>query len=543
MRNTLIETFARATGGTRDAAYWAWGAAFVVAYVTLDALSYLHPFGVFGITAWDPQTGLGLALVILGGRKYVPWLCIAHFGADALVRGLPLSLLVSVPLSLAVGVIYGLAGTYLATRTRLGSMGIATRSDLLTVLAIMAAASLAVALLYVSVVTAAQLIAADQILRAIRRSWTGDMIGMTIVTPLILSLAARQPVMPGRTEAVVLLATMAGALFVVFGMFEAAQFQLFYLLLLPLIWIAAHAGVHQVTGPLLATQLLLIASIQMSHQSAQDLTAFQILMLVLALTSLVVGVLVTEQQTTHRDLLLHRVALGKAARAGSMGELAATLAHEINQPLTAIGGYLGVVRQLLTADPIDVAKVRDAALQAGGQVERAASVVRSLREFISSGTTRKSVVQPRDIVMRSLRSYEAEMAQKGIALEAVLDDRVPPIEADPLQIEQVIANLINNAADAVAGAGRGDGKVIVAVAVDRDGLVRFSVQDNGPGFDPAVLDGQLSPFTSTKSDGMGLGLALSRSIVEAHGGELVVASSLTGSNVGFAIPAAREEEK
>lgn len=519
--------------------YWLTGLAYVLCYVSLDRLSYLHPFGNFGITAWNPETGLSVALILILGRAYVPWLFLAPLLGDIVVRGMPLSVHTTLFHTALSGAAYGYSATRLATEPRQLALGINTRNDLFAFVTQTALSALVVSFIYVSVLTFIEgLIEPDQAWRAIRRYWVGDMIGIMVLTPFLMALYHGRRVFPRGLEAIVMLALMCGALAIVFGFSESAQFQLFYLVFLPLIWIAVRNGVHPVTGSLLVTQCLLIAAIQWSGQGAIEVTSFQILMLILALTGLTVGVLVTEQQDMQRALLLHREALGRAARASNMGEFAATLAHEINQPLTAIGSYLGVVRRLLANPSNDTVGASEAARQASAQVERAANVIRRLREFISTGRSVKAAASPRDLIERIYSFYRADLAQSGIVLKRIVADGLPNVLVDGIQIEQVVINLVRNAAEAIAGISREDGQVRIEAALESRDRVRISVIDNGPGFDPSILQQPITAFTSTKADGMGLGLALSRSIVEEHGGKLSIESNRSGSRVSITLPVA-----
>lgn len=533
---SIYSAAAREAGSAR---FWLIGIAFLISYVVLDSLSYLHPFGDFGITAWNPETGLSVSLILALGGAYVPWLCIAPLLADVFVRGAPLSLGTMLFHSFSVGVIYGIAALMIAARSRRSSAIIATRSELFYFLGMVAISALLVALAYIAVLTLLEgVIPSDQVPRAIRRYWVGDMIGVIVLTPFLIALRTGHMVLPRGIEGLLLFVLMSGALFIVFGITDEAQYQLFYLLFLPIIWIAVRSGVHAMTGALVVTQIMLIGAIQTSHQSAYDVTAFQILMLILALTGLTVGVLVTEQQTIQRELLLHREALGRASRASNMGEFAAALAHEINQPLTAIGSYLGVVRRLLSTAPNNPAAAIEAAGQAAQQVERAANVIRRLREFISTGRSVKSRVAVKDIIDRLYTLYHADLAQSGITLQRSIEDNLPDILADSLQIEQVVINLVKNAGEAIVGVSKKDGRIWIEAGRERPDRVRITVIDNGPGFDPSILQQPITAFTSTKSDGMGLGLALSRSIIEEHGGTMLIESNDEGSRVIVLLPVA-----
>jgi len=345
-------------------------------------------------------------------------------------------------------------------------------------------------------------------------------------------LMTRRRLIPPSWEAFGLVALVLGALWIVFGFAEAFRLQLFYLFFLPVVWTAVRFGLEGVTAGLLFTQLGLITAMHFTGQGAADVTAYQALMVVLALTGLAVGVLVSEQQRTQQQLRLNQEALSRALRVGTTGEFAAALAHEINQPLTAISNYARLVKS--AADPAAASEASDRLI---AQVERAAEVVRRLRNFIRLGRSETAPVTVPRLVQEAIAYCRTELDTQGIELQSRLARDLPAVTADALQIEQVIVNLVRNAAEALTDAGRHDGKVVIEAELDAADFVVIRVRDNGPGFDPDLTERAIDPFATTKSDGLGLGLSLARSIVEAHGGRLSIESSASGAVVSFSLPA------
>jgi two-component system, LuxR family, sensor kinase FixL len=171
----------------------------------------------------------------------------------------------------------------------------------------------------------------------------------------------------------------------------------------------------------------------------------------------------------------------------------------------------------------------------GRKVRRsAAAVVRRLREFIRLGRSEPTAVQVAQVIAQARQICEADLERHGIVLDVDAPGSLPAMLVDSLQIQQVIINLIRNAIDAIAEAGRYDGRVVVT-ARREGGLVSVCVNDNGPGFDAGLIERAIAPFTSTKPDGMGLGLSLCRSIVEAHGGKLSIGGDPTGARIVFTV--------
>jgi two-component system, LuxR family, sensor kinase FixL len=506
--------------------------AYLAGYVLLDWLSYVHPFGSFGITPWNPQTGLSFVLILLFGAEFVPWLLVAPVLADGLVRGFALPLGAELTAAAIIGGGYALAaGLLLLPRLRFDPT-LGSRHSLVLLAAVAVGSTAVVAAAYVAMLVAFNILPAADFGRAALRFWVGDVIGITVLTPFVLVLMTRRRLMAPSWEAFGLVMLVLGVLWIVFGFAEAFRFQLFYLFFLPVVWTAARFGLEGVTAGLLLTQLGLITAMHFTGQGATDVTAYQALMVVLALTGLAVGVLVSEQQRTQQQLRLNQEALSRALRVGTTGEFAAALAHEINQPLTAISNYARLVKTAV--DPAAASEASDRLI---AQVERAAEVVRRLRNFIRLGRSETAPVTVPQLVQEAVEYCHAELDTQGIELQSRLVRDLPAVKVDALQIEQVIVNLVRNAAEALMDAGRYDGKVTIEAERDAAGLVVVRVRDNGPGFDPDLADRAVAPFATTKTDGLGLGLSLARSIVEAHGGRLSIESSASGAVVSFTVPA------
>jgi two-component system, LuxR family, sensor kinase FixL len=504
---------------------------YLAGYVLLDWLSYVHPFASFGITPWNPPTGLSFALILLFGAEFMPWLFVAPVLADALVRGFALPLGAEIGASAIIGGGYAIA-TGLLISPRLGfDPTLETRRSLVLLATIAVVSTAAVAATYVAMLVAFGALPAADFGRAALRFWVGDVIGITVLTPFLLVLMTRRRVVPLSWEALALFVLVLLALWVVFGFAEAFRFQLFYLFFLPVIWTAVRFGLEGVTAGLLVTQVGLIAAIHVTGLGGTDVTAYQALMVVLSLTGLAVGVLVSEQQRTQAQLRLNQEALNRALRVGTMGEFAAALAHEINQPLTALANYARLVK-----GATDPAAAADAADRLIAQVERAAEVVRRLRNFIRLGRSEMAPTPVAKLVEEAAAYCHAELDRLGVELQVRIARDLPAVEADALQIEQVIVNLVRNSAEALTEAGRYDGKVSIEAERAAPGLVVVRVRDNGPGFDPDLAERAVAPFTTTKTDGLGLGLSLARSIVEAHGGRLSIESGASGATVSFTLP-------
>ena len=220
-----------------------------------------------------------------------------------------------------------------------------------------------------------------------------------------------------------------------------------------------------------------------------------------------------------------------------MGELASALAHEINQPLMAAGTYSRLVETTITQGK-SLDQAREAATKAVAQVERASEVVRRLRTLIKLGRSDLAPVRAPQILAETLELLRPEIDRAGVRVEQKVAASVPPAMGDALQIQQVLINLLRNAIEAIADASQERGTVTVDVRRGDPGFLEFEVRDTGPGFPPGFATETPEPLKSTKPYGLGVGLSLSRSIVEAHGGKLTISSSLGGAVVRFTLPIA-----
>ncbi|MBP4044418.1 PAS domain-containing sensor histidine kinase [Chromobacterium violaceum] len=231
------------------------------------------------------------------------------------------------------------------------------------------------------------------------------------------------------------------------------------------------------------------------------------------------------------------------ARLIAMGEMASTLAHELNQPLTAIHTYAAGVSRRLPEELALPAGVRDAIHAIAEQSRRAAQIVSSIRAFVKKHEPQLERVEPARSVQRALGLAEPLAAKNGVSLQLAADRRACRVDMDPVLIEQVLLNLMKNAIEALVEAGTPRPGVELHTCVE-NGQWRVEVVDNGPGLAAGMQDNLFTPFYSTKPEGMGIGLNICRSIVEFHRGEFGAVSSPEGGCVfWFSLPLAGTEER
>jgi two-component system, LuxR family, sensor kinase FixL len=525
---------------------------YLALYLTLDWISIIQPVGPLGMTPWNPSAGLSFALLLVYGVFFVPAYFIALLVADILFRDLAITPLVTLVSALAIALGYSVAAWVLRQRVGM-SLRLSSQRDLLCLLAAALVAPAIIALPMVLLFGAAGIMSWTDAGAAFLHFWVGDVIAIAVLTPFLLLMVDRERRAQGLhhptpAEPVLQLAAIILSLWIMFGFEPSNHFEYSYLLFLPLIWIALRSGLSGATWGIVATQIGLVAAIHLKGYGADILAQFQLLMLAVAVTGLILGAAVDDRQRAELNLREHGADLAHASRLTTSGELAASLAHELNQPLTALVSFARACQTILRSPGAaeETARGEAAALidRAVQQATRAGEIIRTTRELLRGGSVPREKVAPELIVRAALDLSRVDAVRQYVRIVTRIDPTTPDVFADPIQVEQVLLNLLRNGIEAIAQDNPPTREIELRVRPAEDGrMVEFIVHDTGLGISAEIGERLFKPFASTKATGMGLGLSISRSIIEAHGGRIWTEPGRPGAGADFrfTVPVYMEE--
>jgi len=646
-------TAAQAMQWMRNA--WVIGACFVLLYMILAWIARFYMVRPFAITPWNPSAGFAMAFLLIFGLRFWPAVAVATVSTSLLLRGLPVAPYTQLlaPLILTTG--YAAMATLLRGPLRL-HLTFDRQRDIVNLAAIATVGTFLMAIAYVAVFRSISTMTEQDFGYIMLRFWIGHLIGIMTNTPLLLLLFAhgarlkKTPLRAPGWETAAIAISMPLTLWLIFGLQWADPYKLFYLLFLPVIWVATRHGIHGAVTGIAAVQIgLIIALINTHFQSNTAVTEFQFMMLALAISGLFLGMVVTENRLARTALALSearlrttlstapdsiiiidrhdrivdinpatermfqltapftqdlhlqdilpklnaqnaqsddglaegvrsdgtrfpveisigytgepdsglRIAvirditrridatrrlaeqqeeLGRAARLAAAGEMAAALAHELHQPLTAIRSYARAAHLQSAGDNGLPAKIEH-------EATRAAAVVQRLRDFFRNGLSTLEQVRLGPLVDNAAAPMRDMAAQHGATLETRISGGDTLLLVDRIQIDTVIHSLVHNAIDAVADSAAGRRLITLSAGVQDDGWARIEVNDTGPGIATEMSNRIFEPFATTKAKGTGMGLAMSRSMIEAHGGRIGFdTSQRSGTTFHFTLPTIAHRE-
>jgi len=274
---------------------------------------------------------------------------------------------------------------------------------------------------------------------------------------------------------------------------------------------------------------------------ANNALSFQVGLIALTIPLMCVTALVEQQERTRLEAQQARDELAHFTRVSTISELAASLAHELNQPLSGILANARTAQRYLAAPFPDFAQLSECLADIVNDNHRASNVIRRLRELLRKGTVSPVRLDLNALVGEVVELLSSAAITRDVSIMVDSDPDLPLVKADRVQLQQVILNLVVNAMDAVSESNDNDRHVVVRTKRDDEQMVHMAVEDTGPGLKPGTETTVFEPFYTTKSDGMGMGLSIARSIVAAHGGRIWALNKPTGgARFHVAIPIAGE---
>lgn len=501
--------------------FWGTGAAFVAVYFALNLLTEWHEFDRLGITLWSPDDGLSLALLV-ESVAFAPFVFLAAILVDSSIAVVQRSIGVTVAAELSLTIVYVGLALFLKNKLKFNIRQFSL-ADVVTFLLFIPVAATVASFVYCGVLYLNGEFPADRVLRTIGHCWIGIALGMITVIPATTALFSRLSP-PWRWSGYTWFTGLIFALGICLGFAALVGvgdklYYLFNLLFLPVIWVAMREGYAGVALALVTIQLTLAVLTAFVGYNTTDFAILQSLMLVLSITGLLLGAVTTERQEAALRLREQQRELARMVSNAQAGAMGMALAHEVSQPLSTVATYLHAARRLLQAS-VASEPVMDALIKAEAEAQRAREVLERIRDFVSNGNLNLTELDVLALAEKIRALCGEEAAARGVLVEVESLGRVPPVKADGVQIEQVLINLVGNAIDAAAERPDARGRVVMRVAAKGDGIVMLRVEDNGEGVAPELADNIFDAYQTTKPRGMGLGLHLSRRIVQRHAGQL-----------------------
>jgi two-component system, LuxR family, sensor kinase FixL len=501
--------------------FWGTGAAFIAVYFTINLLTEWHDFDRLGITLWSPDDGLSLALLI-ESVAFAPFVLLGAVLVDLSIVGVQRHFGVTVAAEFFLTAAYVLIAFALKNKLKFDVRQFRL-PDVVTFLLLVPACAAVASLVYCGVLYLGAALPRHKLFAAVGHYWIGDALGMITIIPATTAVFTYLSAARWRWSGHTLFTVVTFIVGICLGFAALVGvgdklYYLFNLLFLPVIWVAMREGYAGVALALVTIQVTLAVITVFVGYDTTDFAILQLLMLVLSITGLLLGAVTTEHRDAALRLREQQRELTRMASNAQAGAMGMALAHEVSQPLSTVTAYVHAARRLLQAG-IANAPVMDALINAEAEAQRAREVLERIRDFVSSGNLSLKALDVPALAERIGALCREEAAARGVQVEVESIGPVPEVQADGVQIEQVLINLVNNAIDAASERTDGRGSVIIRVAAGASAIT-IEVDDNGRGVAPELADSIFDAYQTTKPRGMGLGLHLSRRIVERHAGRL-----------------------
>lgn len=518
----------------------------IAAFVLLSRMSSIFQMTELRSTPWNPETGLAVVAGLLLGRPAVLSLTIAMFISTRL-SGWPLpGNWEYVSAILRALVFTGLASVSGPVLLR---HAIPTLQTVLLFFGFSAVLTILYAIVRLLILWMSVGIEPAYLLSYTLTLSVGNLLGILTITPMFLvkdraqglgSYLSRWTSFQFLTLGCLILVSL-----IVFGMKDVDEFKFFYLVFLPVIAFAVRDGYIAAAFSVFLSDSLMIAILYWRDFESSTATELQFLMLALSATGLLLGTAISDRsraveelKQSHMKLQESQNALLQASRLSLASEMAAALAHELNQPLSSVRNFIRAVRRRLDLEPLDKQAVVSDIDAAVGQVDAAASLLRSTRAFLERGSVQRAPLALQGLINRCRQLVMPELRQARISLMVEGLASLPPVICNEVQIQQVLLNVIKNAKEAMISAGSPIPQIRITGSVSaRPGYAEISVEDTGPGVSPELRPLLFQPLQSSKPEGLGLGLSLCTTIIRSHGGEFWLDDTArSGARFVFTLP-------
>lgn len=511
-----------------------------VALIGLDRLTLLAPIHMTPIAPWNPLLGVCVAVALFYPVRGV---ALAFAGAAVSEALAPQS---STPLTVAVleGLIMAVetaAIVVIAHRIAQTTTHALLKHRLLCALLATPAVSLLSGALYVASLAGLGTIpiadAADHLIRF----WVGSVVGVVIFAPLVairLVPGPKEPLSAARVlEAIAQVALVVAAVWMAFGVYPQTASRYLFVVFLPMIWIVLRFGMRGAIAMNALVQISMIASLIIANHLDVNATLFQALLLVLASSGLIFGLAVDQSKAATLQLRAREEELSISLRMAATGELAGTLAHELGHPLGAISNYASALNHVIRKVAPDSTEAVSIGAKLTQEIIRATDTLHRMREFFKTGALTFARTDLGVIAKDAALLLKDKLARSGISPYIVVQGGPNIILGDEIQLRAVVYNLLVNAIDALKPVAP-DARVLSVSVRRTHEWVTLQVEDSGAGVATDVRDDIFEPLVTTKEDGLGLGLSMSRSVIHAHGGIIVLEdSALGGAKFIVSLPA------
>jgi len=622
------------------------GGLYLLCYWSGELICHLYPTERMDINPWNPDVGVSLILSLLMGFKWTPMLFIGAVSSDVVLRHVSPFSLPTITTGAAEAMIYASAAWIMKNRLKI-DLSLQHLRDIFILIAMTMSAAALMSIFYVLTFSYAGVASKDEALSLIFEYWIGDILGIAVIVPPFFihyaSLKNQLWVQQMLSwDVAIQIASMFVVLWVVFFELYPKNIQMFYLLFVPLLWIAVRKGILGTTLLLPLMQIGMISAARRSDMPEIEATRLQFLMLMLSMTGLILGAVIAEREKTSASLVKSEARLrsiidmapdgmlitddnGKieianklfesfcgfssadvvgqntanfidlsndslntesiirhadgqripieistatiptvdgstsvitvrdiAARKQAEKELrqrrtlteyssrasltegfAAAMAHELNQPLSAIINYISTCQRMISSVAGIPPRAMEQLAKAAIQATRAGHILKKTYGFFQNSNIERLPVSILELVRTTLVLFEDDASRIGVDIDVEVPENLVA-NIDHLKIEQVLINLIRNSLDALSNAPSGQERRINIVAkFPNPGIIEVYVYDTGPGVAPEIIDHLFEPFTTTRASGLGLGLSISNSIIQAHGGRLWVENPESTSGAKF----------